>query len=70
MAKVTQIRKFATGDLAVLKSGGPPMSVAAIADYDNDFGAEMIQCIWFGPEESLCSAAFPSTVLVKVIDES
>jgi|AACY02.2.fsa_nt_gi Uncharacterized small protein len=67
--EVIQVCQFRNGQLVQLKSGGPRMTVAAVAGFDEDFKSQMIQCIWFSPEDALSSAAFPATVLVSVPEE-
>ena len=41
---------FQKGDVVILKSGGPLMTVAEVGNYAGDFGMgpeDGVQCVWF-----------------------
>lgn len=39
--------EFAKGDLVVLKSGGPVMTVADVGDYSPMHSEDAVKCVWF-----------------------
>jgi uncharacterized protein YodC (DUF2158 family) len=49
------------GDVVCLKSGGQPLTVAAVDD-------ESIDCMWLGEEGELFRETIPSIALIKVDD--
>jgi uncharacterized protein YodC (DUF2158 family) len=49
------------GEVAVLKSGGPPMTVTSIAE---NYGVMTAWCSWFDGKKP-CNATFPITSLRK-----
>ena len=51
------------GDVVVLKSGGQPLTVAAVDDQN-------IECIWIGEEGELFRETFPAVTLERVEVES
>jgi len=53
---------FEPGDVVFLKSGGQPMTVAAI-DEDN------VECLWIGEEGELFRETVPAVVLTAAPDE-
>jgi uncharacterized protein YodC (DUF2158 family) len=53
---------FKPGDVVFLKSGGQPMTVAAV-DEDN------IECLWIGEEGELFRETIPSIVLTVAPDD-
>ncbi|GHV14760.1 hypothetical protein FACS189491_11430 [Spirochaetia bacterium] len=56
---------FKVGDVIVLKSGGPKMTVERIATHTN--GNEYVECSWF-VNEKLESNKFPPDALEKAKD--
>jgi uncharacterized protein YodC (DUF2158 family) len=60
---------FKLGDVVVLKSGGPPMTVVKIRDIDpkdREYADWIVVCMWFttwGENEKLCDQSFPVTAL-------
>ena len=53
---------FKPGDVVFLKSGGQPMTVAAV-DEDN------IECLWIGEEGELFRETVPAIVLTAAPDD-
>jgi len=53
---------FVPGDVVCLKSGGQPLTVAAVDD-------ESVDCMWLGEEGELFRETIPSVALIK-IDEA
>jgi uncharacterized protein YodC (DUF2158 family) len=47
---------FEPGDVVFLKSGGPPMTVAAVDD-------DRVECLWLGDEGKLLRETIPSITL-------
>jgi uncharacterized protein YodC (DUF2158 family) len=52
---------FVPGDVVCLKSGGQPLTVAAVDD-------DSIDCMWLGEEGELFRESVPSVALIKVDD--
>ena len=52
---------FVPGDVVCLKSGGQPLTVAAVDD-------ESIDCMWLGEEGELFRETIPSVALIRVDD--
>jgi uncharacterized protein YodC (DUF2158 family) len=50
---------FVPGDVVCLKSGGQPLTVAAVDD-------ESVDCMWLGEEGELFRETIPSIALIKV----
>ena len=48
-------REFVAGDVVVLKSGGPPMTV-------QDHAPDGVRCLWFD-EAEMCSGTFVEATL-------
>jgi uncharacterized protein YodC (DUF2158 family) len=53
---------FVPGDVVCLKSGGQPLTVAAVDD-------DSVDCMWLGEEGELFRETIPSIALIK-IDEA
>lgn len=54
--------EFEVGAIVVLKSGGPPLTVAEIV-------ADGVRCIWFAqPDDKLRSAVIPASCLEPMDD--
>jgi uncharacterized protein YodC (DUF2158 family) len=53
---------FKPGDVVFLKSGGQPMTVAAVDE-------DTIECLWIGEEGELFRETIPSVVLTAAPDE-
>jgi uncharacterized protein YodC (DUF2158 family) len=53
---------FKDGDVVVLKSGGPKMSIAA---FPNNVKGNLIRCTWFDQQEALKSDLFAPDTLMK-----
>ena len=52
--------KIEAGDLVILKSGGPLMTVAELGVNDT------VECYWSGENNNTCSATFQTVTLIKV----
>jgi uncharacterized protein YodC (DUF2158 family) len=52
---------FAPGDVVFLKSGGSPMTVAAV-------GGDSVDCLWLGERGELFRAAIPTFALMNEAD--
>jgi uncharacterized protein YodC (DUF2158 family) len=50
---------FEPGDVVMLKSGGPSMTVASVAE-------DEITCLWFGEEGELFREAIPAIALQSI----
>jgi uncharacterized protein YodC (DUF2158 family) len=50
---------FVPGDVVCLKSGGQPLTVAAVDD-------DSVDCMWLGEEGELFRETIPSIALIKV----
>lgn len=51
---------FSTGDLVVLRSGGPPMTVALVRR-----DGLAVYAAWFGPKGEYCKDWFMNTMIKK-----
>ena len=63
---MSQLKK---GDVVILKSGGPLMTIEEIGSYSEEFGpSEGASCVWFQKTER-CSAVFDLATLT-IADQS
>jgi len=53
---------FEPGDVAILKSGGQPMTVVAVVE-------DEIDCVWLGEEGDLFRERIPAVALEKIEEE-
>lgn len=62
--------KFQIGEVVRLKSGGPPMTISEIQEWDNNPGQILIECHWFATDrhgsEKREWHSFAEEMLVKV----
>ncbi|MES2952205.1 MAG: DUF2158 domain-containing protein [Pseudomonadota bacterium] len=59
--------KFKKGDIVLLKSGGPKMTVSEIADYGPTGPTEGVLCVWFADIKGVPTAqdkVFDAEVLI------
>jgi uncharacterized protein YodC (DUF2158 family) len=54
---------FEPGDVVFLKSGGSPMTVAAV-------GGDSVDCLWLGEEGDLFREAIPTVALMIAADSA
>ena len=54
---------FEPGDVVFLKSGGQPMTVAAVEE-------DSVECVWIGEEGELFRETVPSVTLTAAPDEA
>lgn len=55
--------EFKIGDVVILKSGGPPMTVHAISDYSATRGFNPgLACVWFDGNKRVEDVFHPNTV--------
>ncbi|TNE37205.1 MAG: DUF2158 domain-containing protein [Alphaproteobacteria bacterium] len=57
---------FSIGDVVMLKSGGPVMTVTKIEE--NSTGREKIWCVWFDSKGVRQTSNFPPEALEKIDD--
>ncbi|AOZ05953.1 YodC family protein [Cupriavidus malaysiensis] len=56
--------QFKKGDLVVVKSGGPTMTVSELGDYSFAGGTEDgVKCVWFDQKSIKCEDVFDAAVL-------
>lgn len=56
--------KLKAGDVVILKSGGPALTVSEVTD-------ELVECVWIGEEGDLFREKLPASVLeLALIDTS
>lgn len=55
-----QIMEFKSGDVVMLKSGGCPLTVAAV-------DGENVDCVWLGEEGDLFRETLPAAVLEQAL---
>jgi len=53
---------FEPGDVAILKSGGQPMTVVAVVE-------DEIECVWLGEEGDLFRERIPAVALEKIEED-
>lgn len=58
------VKAFVIGDVVTLKSGGPMMTIAALAEELSDDQNNL--CYWFSQEEVLEEHLFPVNTLKKI----
>jgi uncharacterized protein YodC (DUF2158 family) len=54
--------KFKIGDVVILKSGGPPMTVHDIGVYNSTAPNEGLLCVWFDASKRVEDVFRPETV--------
>lgn len=54
--------EFRPGDVVVLKSGGPAMTVEEVGDYDPIGPSPGLKCIWFEGKEKQTDVFSPHSV--------
>lgn len=59
--------KFAIGDIVALKSGGPPMTVVSVDEYEDDEAD--CNCWWFTDGEMRGQEGFPESAIEKRLAE-
>lgn len=55
--------EIAKGKIVELISGGPPMSVVDVADYNHTGEADAAKCVWFDAKKIKCEEVFDIVVL-------
>lgn len=62
---MSEPRKWATGDVATLNSGGPPMTVYSL-DSEKGMQKDWLECTWFdGVTPKYC--CFPKAALMLIV---
>lgn len=62
---MSEIKK---GAIVQLISGGPPMSVINVSDYNHSGSDDSAKCVWFDVKNIKCESVFDIAVL-KVVEQ-
>lgn len=54
---------FKKGDVVMLRSGGPAMTVQNVGDYSPHKSEDGVECVWFNEKRQLCNEVFDAAVL-------
>ena len=62
--------EIAKGKIVELISGGPPMSVVDVSDYNHSAAKDQAKCVWFDAKNIRCEDVFDIAILKEVKDRS
>lgn len=60
--KEFKVNKYKIGDVVILKSGGPPMTVHNIGGYHSTAPDDGLQCVWFDSNKKVEDIFHPNAV--------